>query len=1142
MTHEETVNIRVERSRAATVQGNWGNRFRRGVLAGVLGVLAVPAHGFVGATVISTQPGPTCASGICKIHGTNKKAGVSSDQWRAQKFTTGSNMAGYTLTELLLKISSANLADWRASIWSANNVLSPGTKLFDWVPDHHSQRHTGFFTAPPDDPNTLLEPNTTYFIVAKAGGTENFNLGVSRPSYRKGEPRWKTDRAHIVTTDGGVTWPTRVGGNPLAFRLLATTHPSPVRLRSLSVTTSGGAPVDLDMPWANGALFKGEIPHGTDEISMTATAGDSNASVEIDSDLGSSIARSSLTATPEISSDLTEIRFRVIAADNESSKGYTLHLRRRGESVQAPATGEVLINSSGSAGATVGDTLTATARNVTEPNGTYLAETGHTYGPDGIATVYGFHFMWFANRNNSDNRVFILGYGHRLRLTENMVGQRISVEYRFIDDLHHREILSSEEFGPVVAKPKSSLHVTTGGSDRLTAQFAHTPQAHDGATPFTLDIQFSEVPAGDGADGGMKNIVLRRALEVTGGAVTRVRAANGNKAHRTVTIAPDGNGPVDVTLQPSADCAAPNAICTRALSLTGGQQQPLAFALLARIQGSVVINVADTQITEGPGVDLAFQVSLSRAPETAVSVDYATSDGTATAGADYTATTGTLTFAPGVTRETVSVPVLDDAHDEGQETMTLTLSNASGAIIGEGAATGTISNSDAMPVAWLARFGRTVGEQAMQAVQARIEAPRAPGSSANVAGYELTGSAREDADEPTDFDIGALTDREMLAGSSFSFSQGEAATGIAAFWGSGAVTSFDGNDGDLTLDGTVASMMLGADVSRDGTLAGLMLAHSVGDGGYGWTEGDGEIESTLTALYPYVHQTLTKRLSLWGMAGWGEGTLTLTPRDKAQMRPDMDLLMGAVGIRGILLDGGGEGMTLTATSDAFALSSNTYAVPGLVASDADVTRLRFALAGAPAPFDIGGDAVLTPSFELGMRHDGGDAETGFGVDIGSGLALSAPSRGISAVIRARGLLTHEDDDFAETGFSGTLSFDPTPSTDRGPSLTVTQTVGGPAAGGADELFRQTTLAELGADDEEHGSRLDVRVGYGVGAFGGRFTAIPEVALSVSSDDRTYGVGWRLRGVGEVFGSMEIGVEAKRREADHAVTAQLGFRW
>ena len=118
-------------------------------------------------------------------------------------------------------------------------------------------------------------------------------------------------------------------------------------------------------------------------------------------------------------------------------------------------------------------------------------------------------------------------------------------------------------------------------------------------------------------------------------------------------------------------------------------------------------------------------MTLNRAPSGTVTVDYATTDGTATAGSDYTATSGTLTFAAGETEKTVSVPVLDDAHDEGSETLTLTLSNASGAHIEDGTATGTINNSDHMPKAWMVRFGRTVGSQVVDALGQRfLKAPR----------------------------------------------------------------------------------------------------------------------------------------------------------------------------------------------------------------------------------------------------------------------------------------------------------------------------------------------------------------------------------------------------------------------------------
>ena len=100
--------------------------------------------------------------------------------------------------------------------------------------------------------------------------------------------------------------------------------------------------------------------------------------------------------------------------------------------------------------------------------------------------------------------------------------------------------------------------------------------------------------------------------------------------------------------------------------------------------------------------------------------------------------------------------------------------------------------------------------------------------------------------------------------------------------------------------------------------------------------------------------------------------------------------------------------------------------------------MRFGLEGTWRGIAAGG-GTFVPSLEIGVRHDGGDAETGFGADIGAGLAWSDPQHGIAVQLHARGLLRHEDASFRERGFSGALTWDPTPSSDRGPSLTVRQT-------------------------------------------------------------------------------------------------------
>ena len=107
--------------------------------------------------------------------------------------------------------------------------------------------------------------------------------------------------------------------------------------------------------------------------------------------------------------------------------------------------------------------------------------------------------------------------------------------------------------------------------------------------------------------------------------------------------------------------------------------------------------VAGASLAEGNAGphSLSFTVTLANRTPLRVSVAYATANGTATAGSDYTATSGTLVFAPGETSMTVAVPILGDTAYESDETFTLTLSNPVNATLGTATATGAITNDDA---------------------------------------------------------------------------------------------------------------------------------------------------------------------------------------------------------------------------------------------------------------------------------------------------------------------------------------------------------------------------------------------------------------------------------------------------------------
>ena len=317
--------------------------------------------------------------------------------------------------------------------------------------------------------------------------------------------------------------------------------------------------------------------------------------------------------------------------------------------------------------------------------------------------------------------------------------------------------------------------------------------------------------------------------------------------------------------------------------------------------------------------------------------------------------------------------------------------------------------------------------------------------------------------------------------------------------------------------------------------------------------GAGEAESTLTGLYPYGRYALSERVSLWGVAGYGAGTLTLMPDEAARIETDLGLAMGALGLRGVVVEAPAEGgVELSVKTDAMAVRTTSDAARGedggnMAASEAEVTRFRLGLQATWHGVAAGG-GTLTPRVEIGVRHDGGDAETGYGADIGAGLSWSDPARGISGEVRARGLLTHEADGFGERGFSGTFAWDPAPSTALGPSLTLSQTVGAASSGGSEALLGRGTMAGLPANDGGalERRRLEATLGYGLALFGGRYTGTPELGLGLSDASRGYRLGWRLaeaRRAGLVFG---LDVEGARREraageAEHRLGLGLGWR-
>ena len=110
------------------------------------------------------------------------------------------------------------------------------------------------------------------------------------------------------------------------------------------------------------------------------------------------------------------------------------------------------------------------------------------------------------------------------------------------------------------------------------------------------------------------------------------------------------------------------------------------------------LTIDDVRVTEGSGppTPAVFSVTLSAASGLDVTVDYATANGTARAGGDYAAASGSLSFAPGETTQTLAVSVVADTVHERNETFLVTLSNASNAKIVRGRGQGAIADDDGL--------------------------------------------------------------------------------------------------------------------------------------------------------------------------------------------------------------------------------------------------------------------------------------------------------------------------------------------------------------------------------------------------------------------------------------------------------------
>ncbi len=614
-----------------------------------------------------------------------------------------------------------------------------------------------------------------------------------------------------------------------------------------------------------------------------------------------------------------------------------------------------------------------------------------------------------------------------------------------------------------------------------------------------------------------------------------------------------------------------------------------------------VLSVADARTPEGAG-EAVFAVTLSPPALLPVTVAYATEDGTASAGTDYQATSGELRFAPGETELTVSVPLLGDRTPEADETFMVRLSSPVNAKVGRAAAAGTIVDDDVAEArdraleTSLAGFGRTLTRDAMSAIGGRFEGmPAARGSRLVLGGQHLLSSDEEalpahqfagwrqtpgafeagwgstaqapgfqppqDLAELGPHGPGRRSQRSLgdfLRQSSFELAlggrggEGEEAGWNLSLWGLASGGRFSGEPSTgLASRGEAATSYLGMDAKVGERLfAGVALAHSDGEIGYGLSDFSGELDLSLTSVLPYVNFQLSEKLEIWSMmgVGWGEGQfrdavksgqMGQTEQD-AQGSLDLDLSMVAVGANRALANW--RNVDLELKSDAFVLLMKGEAEGGLEAQPELSARsqgVRLALAGR-TELMASEQGRLGVNLELGERWDGGDAQTGWGTEVGAGLDYRHAGLGLGVAVQGQYLLVHSAQSLEEKGVSLTLEFAPGVQ-GKGLSLAL-RPAWGAYPGGAGELLNNEALlrgterqAGLGSASE----RLDLEWGYGLGLRSDAGLLTLRGGLSYQEMGQR---AWRFGGLLDMPGSTRGSWELSRLEGLGKPSHGLLIKW
>ena len=444
----------------------------------------------------------------------------------------------------------------------------------------------------------------------------------------------------------------------------------------------------------------------------------------------------------------------------------------------------------------------------------------------------------------------------------------------------------------------------------------------------------------------------------------------------------------------------------------------------------------------------------------------------------------------------------------------------------------------------LAAFGRSLLASVTMTVEGRFAA--APGATTiTVAGRRLpvgTGEAGSWVG-PGGGRGGRLTGDDLLRGSHFLLAldagQADGAANEAGgagvrltVWGSGDLQSFDGEpERGASYDGDLRTGHVGVDVGGERWLAGAVMSRSAGRADYrfsGVGTGSGRMATTLTSVQPYLRWTPRRGTAVWTILGAGGGSVENVRAHVGDRREESALSMrlGVVGGRQTLASVGRVELGLRGEVGVLRLDTGggEEVIDGLGAM---VRRYRVGVETSHTTEWARG-TTLTPFAVVGARHDGGDGQTGSGLELEGGIRLADARTGVGLEARGRMLTLRTTGRYRERGMSVTALWTPGGTDDRGLSVAVTPRWGA-AAGGADALWRERAIGDRLAPIAADAGAVDARVGYGIGLRAGRvLTPFSEVGVR-DDDHRRLRVGLRLTAAAQPRRPIHVELAGERTE-------------